>query len=272
MILLSLLLVLAALGLLIGGLGAGDVHLVWGSVGASVVAGVCLAAAAASRRGPVDGEPADEDDPDGAVARPRVAASARAQIPAAESGAARPRSAWPATGGPEPDGAPVVSPLTSKIAGKLAHRSVSPVAPRGRLSEPPPRRVPPPVDAPAAVSTADSGEPEPDVADVDPDLGIGRDRGRDSYEDADLIPADEPSEEDCTLTDSVLVVDLDDEVLVVDGRPRYHLFFCTHLAGRDAVSLPLREARDEGFTPCDLCRPDSTVAAALRIRRRRRLE
>ncbi len=40
------------------------------------------------------------------------------------------------------------------------------------------------------------------------------------------------------------------EVVVVDGRPRYHLEGCLHLLGLDGARLPALEAVELGFTPC----------------------
>jgi hypothetical protein len=51
-------------------------------------------------------------------------------------------------------------------------------------------------------------------------------------------------------------------VLVVSGRPRYHLAGCEYLS-RDELAEPLEvtEARVLGFTPCDVCRPDRALAS-----------
>jgi clumping factor A len=65
--------------------------------------------------------------------------------------------------------------------------------------------------------------------------------------------------------DAVKVARLDAEVLVVDGRPRYHLPDCPHLIGRMTEGLPVAEAVELGFSPCGLCRPvDRLVATAAR--------
>jgi hypothetical protein len=65
--------------------------------------------------------------------------------------------------------------------------------------------------------------------------------------------------------DAVRVARMGDEVLVVDGRPRYHLADCPHLVGRLTEPLPVNEAVELGFSPCGLCRPvDRLVAAAAR--------
>jgi hypothetical protein len=79
-------------------------------------------------------------------------------------------------------------------------------------------------------------------------------------------PPDEPAEEQPSAADVLRTADLTYDVLVVDGRPRYHLVGCTHLRDREPVPLPLAEARETGFTPCSLCRPDSTLAGRTRER------
>jgi clumping factor A len=78
-------------------------------------------------------------------------------------------------------------------------------------------------------------------------------------------PDDEPLPQAVRPADAVRVARLDAEVLVVDGRPRYHLADCTHLVGRATEGLPVAEAVELGFSPCGLCRPvDRLVAAAAR--------
>jgi hypothetical protein len=76
-------------------------------------------------------------------------------------------------------------------------------------------------------------------------------------------PDDEPLPQAVRPADAVRVARLDAEVLVVDGRPRYHLADCAHLVGRLTEGLPVAEAVELGFSPCGLCRPvDRLVAAA----------
>jgi hypothetical protein len=78
-------------------------------------------------------------------------------------------------------------------------------------------------------------------------------------------PDDEPLPQAVRPADAVRVARLDAEVLVVDGRPRYHLADCRHLVGRLTEGLPVAEAVELGFSPCGLCRPvDRLVAAAAR--------
>ncbi|MFN2518267.1 MAG: hypothetical protein ABR604_04360 [Jatrophihabitantaceae bacterium] len=47
----------------------------------------------------------------------------------------------------------------------------------------------------------------------------------------------------------------DDQVWVIDGRPRYHLGDCPIIKGQAAEVIPFEQATDDGFTPCALCEP-----------------
>jgi hypothetical protein len=69
-----------------------------------------------------------------------------------------------------------------------------------------------------------------------------------------------PGEEDTDAADLLVVYELTDEVLVVDEHPRYHLARCRWPDHERAERLPVREARELGFTPCDWCRPDKALA------------
>jgi hypothetical protein len=84
----------------------------------------------------------------------------------------------------------------------------------------------------------------------------------------DAQPGDtEPGEEDTDAADLLVVYELTDEVLVVDEHPRYHLARCRCPDHARAERLPVREARELGFTPCDRCRPDTTLARKHRAAR-----
>ncbi|GAA2407772.1 hypothetical protein GCM10010191_15270 [Actinomadura vinacea] len=50
-------------------------------------------------------------------------------------------------------------------------------------------------------------------------------------------------------------------VYVVRGRKRYHLDTCRQLAGRDRDELTYAEAKEEGFSSCTACMPDTALAA-----------
>ncbi|GAA0914492.1 hypothetical protein [Virgisporangium aurantiacum] len=77
-------------------------------------------------------------------------------------------------------------------------------------------------------------------------------------------PSDEPPAQRVSPAEVARVAQLDADVLVIDGRPRYHLPGCVHLLGREHESLPVSEAVELGFTPCGLCEPDSTLLARVR--------
>lgn len=77
-------------------------------------------------------------------------------------------------------------------------------------------------------------------------------------------PPDEPPVQLVSSADAERVGRMSTEVLVVDGRPRYHLPGCVHLLGRDSEPLPVSEAIELGFTPCGLCEPDSALLAEAR--------
>ena len=75
--------------------------------------------------------------------------------------------------------------------------------------------------------------------------------------------------EDFDVDNNVWLVGDDDEVLVIDEHPRYHLAGCPHLTGRETFALPMVEARTDGFTPCGTCAPDRNLARVERARRSR---
>jgi hypothetical protein len=120
--------------------------------------------------------------------------------------------------------------------------------------------TPPPASADEPSAPAGRPDAEPSTPSA-PAAGV---TGESSATPAE--PADPPVEE-VEVTDLLLVVDLEDEVLVIDEHPRYHLAGCVHVAGRTTIPLPLDEARTDGFTPCAVCAPDSTLAERARRRR-----
>jgi hypothetical protein len=88
--------------------------------------------------------------------------------------------------------------------------------------------------------------------------------GPPEYPDDEADPPDEPAPQQVSAADAARVGRMLNEVLVVDGRPRYHLAGCVHLLGRESESLPVGEAIELGFTPCSLCEPDSALLADAR--------
>jgi hypothetical protein len=51
-------------------------------------------------------------------------------------------------------------------------------------------------------------------------------------------------------------------VLVVAGRPRYHVEGCRYLTGKQADALDVKDAREQGFTACGVCKPDESLSSA----------
>ncbi len=72
-----------------------------------------------------------------------------------------------------------------------------------------------------------------------------------------------PVEAGATLLDDVEDLDtaVGAAVLVVPGRLRYHLAGCRYLSGWEPEECSPVDARERGFTPCGVCRPDSTLVA-----------
>lgn len=111
-----------------------------------------------------------------------------------------------------------------------------------------------PSPQPASVAAAEHAEPVAVSA-----ASAGADQGVEVVELADAEGA-EPGEEDTDAADLLVVYELTDEVLVIDEHPRYHLTRCPWPDHARAERLPVREARELGFTPCDRCRPDTALA------------
>ncbi len=96
---------------------------------------------------------------------------------------------------------------------------------------------------------------------MSPDAGLDEPNGEDF---GDEDPPDEPAAQVVSPQDAARVAQLSTEVLVIDGRPRYHHPACVHLLGRENEPLPVSEAVELGFTPCGLCEPDTAMLAEAR--------
>jgi hypothetical protein len=78
---------------------------------------------------------------------------------------------------------------------------------------------------------------------------------------AEQPPApDEPDEETPDDADLSAVAARDDEVVVIDEEPLFHLDRCGYLYGKEVIPLPVSEAIDLGFTGCSWCAPVTTLA------------
>ncbi len=75
----------------------------------------------------------------------------------------------------------------------------------------------------------------------------------------DEDPPDEPSAQVTSPSNAARIAAMTTEVLVIDGRPRYHVSGCVHLLGRDSEPLPVGEALELGFSPCGMCEADSVL-------------
>jgi hypothetical protein len=263
---LSLLLVLTSLGLLVAGMAKDSQPLMWASLLASLGACGCLVISVLSRRatvtgtaGPPAGQPIDlgSPAPDPALPMPPSSASPWAAPPLdAPPLDARPLDAAPLDARPR-DAAPLDVPPTD----------APPTASAPAYDTAPASPFRPPADVDAVPSQRTDVEQWPTGAPADP---AAPDRTRsvapsdDPGAAAPPAPADEPAIEDIPVADALRVAQLSDEVLVVDGRPRYHLAGCRVLADRATVPLPVSAARRGGFTPCAVCHPDSTLLARSR--------
>ena len=99
-------------------------------------------------------------------------------------------------------------------------------------------------------------------------LSFGRGK-KDSDEPAVTTPAAVPGKADVATTElapAAAAADVVDEVsgtvLVVAGRPRYHVQGCRYLTGKDADEVEVTDAREEGFTACGVCKPDVALELA----------
>jgi len=257
----SVLLILVAVGLLVGGVVDGSNPLIVGSMAATVIAAIVLVVGV---RQSADAD--DEDAPAGDNTPTQVFPS-----PFRDTVEAGWRSRWYRfRRGGVPDatasGADPTPPISDESPGRGAIPTQSPA--RGATSGPDGD------DARDGGATTPSGSESTTETGRD-DAGLAA-AGRDGMASAapfdpqdgdydvdfdDEIPADEPDAESVSLDDSARVAALSREVLVIDGRPRYHLPHCVHLMGRDSEPLPIGEAIELGFTPCALCEPDSKLLA-----------
>lgn len=134
------------------------------------------------------------------------------------------------------------------------------------------RAVVPPRVPEHAGAWPDDPVPEPDLGgrsrDTDPERTVvglnlpAQVQHEDDLEDED--PPDEPVAQRISAADAARVARMNTEVLVIDGRPRYHVAGCVHLLGRPYEPLPVSEAVELGFSPCGLCEPDSALLADAR--------
>jgi hypothetical protein len=223
----SLLLILVAVTLLVLGLAAGSSGLLVSSIGASLLAAVALVVGA------------------------RQAATSRA---AGEYGDGEPR---PRAG--DEEGRPVHHHRHAAGGRATRRRRASGRGGDGfELAEP--------VDVTGSEPTAGWATDGDNLGAARQPVrsGVVTDDGGPGGDPDDQDPADEPAAQDMSPADAALVAGMAADVLVIDGRPRYHEPGCEHLLGRESEPLPVREAVALGFTPCRLCEPNSALLADAR--------
>jgi hypothetical protein len=297
-LLLVLILVLIAFGLLVVALLSGSVLWAWVSVGVSVAAAAVLLVdwlqrRSAVRAGAEAGDAAAPAIPSEVAGRDPVAEPATEVIPAVRAATSRPESqSGPPDGGDERQEVQEtvvlhsLTPPGSSGQPSGAHSGIGPVEPSWSqnvtnveaTSRPP---VAHEGDGPSAAAPADPDaedtvkvagavpENSAEPAGVPPagEASRGREEaptGQHPGRVADLPPLGPdgaPPEEPRDADAAALVAGLEDEVLVVDELPRYHLAGCRSLAGTAVIPLPAREAVELGFTPCAWCTPDRTLSA-----------
>jgi hypothetical protein len=239
----SLLLIVVAVGLLVLGLLQGSDALLVASIGASLLAAVALivggrqAAAARSARTRTGRQvPAERYDPLASHLEPE-------DLERSDSGEFGRRAERQAVGAGARTGTTYGGTYDTPAARPAAPDETAMMAP---VRDEPPAAIPQQGDNDHA-----RYEEYPSAYDDDDD---------DEYDDED--PDDEPSIQHSSTADLARVATLDAEVLVIDGRPRYHVPTCPHLLGREHEPLPAHEAVELGFTPCSTCAPNDALLAA----------
>jgi len=86
-----------------------------------------------------------------------------------------------------------------------------------------------------------------------------------SVTEGDTDTDDEPARQLSSVGTTTAIVSDDggSSVLVVPGRPRYHVEGCRYLAGKSGEERSLAEARNEGYTACGICRPDENLGRSV---------
>ncbi|MEH1169385.1 hypothetical protein V6V47_28795 [Micromonospora sp. CPCC 205539] len=197
----------------------------------------------------------------------RQAAANRAAADPGRTGRRSPGAPWTAgqTGPGVAYGPPLVepevpvqhSPTTVGTGGTGWRQPPEPPVDHGSPFDAPADRAPAPADF--ASSDASSARPvSPFAAPADEAASFAG-----PLSEAGTVD-DEPAEQPVTPAEAARVARLPDLVEVVDGRPRYHLPSCPHLAGRSPEALPVAEAVELGFTPCALCVPATVLLADAR--------
>lgn len=238
MILLSAVLVLVALVLLLYGVIASDgVFVIWLSIAASVAAGLLLVwgileqrrriAAAATDTVPPATDTGPVTPPTPEVAPPPQATASTAEAAeTADTGVVPPAAETAVERVAAHDSAPVVS-----VDAEPAPVSTPPLEPPAQIEEP--EEAGGSGATGETPATTEAVAPSPPLGSVAPgEIGVPGDLGASPLWSVDAS-----------------------HVLVLAGRPRYHVPGCRFLDGRDDIEvMRLDDARAQGYTPCSVCR------------------
>ncbi|MGN9907085.1 hypothetical protein ACTMTJ_05945 [Phytohabitans sp. LJ34] len=240
----SLLLILVAVTLLVLGLANGSSALLISSIAASLLAAVALVVgarqAAAAR---ADAGYADDDERERAGDEAEEAEWERRALTAARPTEPLARRSGPVFAPParQSDSTMLFESPVAVAEPDVEYQAHQPLDTRQPLDYPPADYAPP--QRPADIADAD--ETTADILDEDD-------------------PPDEPAAQYVSPADAARIARMTADVLVIDGRPRYHLAGCVHLLGRESEPLPVGEAVELGFSPCGRCEPDSALLADAR--------
>jgi hypothetical protein len=268
-IIVSLLLIFAAVGTLVFGVADRSAALLIVSIVATLMAVIVLIVSARRTAAARLAAGADAREGDGSERAGTERSGARRSRPvrAEPVRAGRTRSTLSAEGASVHSGA-----VGTIIEGSVVEQAPDPVPASGTTTrdreatrDPQTggsRQAPIPTQARPTVDL--NAPPVPDVPDVLAADDEGEVEGYVEGEFTEDDPIGEPPPQLVSPADAKLVARLDAEVLVVDGRPRYHRANCGFLRGRETEPLPVRQAIELGFTPCSRCEPDSALIAGAR--------
>lgn len=236
----SLLLILVAVVLLVLGLKDGSSVMLTGSIAASLLAAVALVVGARQGNRPDEAfadEGFDGEMPDGEA----LGADETGEYALAGArGGAGQGGLYGSASATAPGGEPATVTLPAQTNRQSGGHVAPPPAGTGGSGWDRPGT------AESAFDTVEAGDP------VDAGTAV---QGDAAALDDDDDPPDEPAPQVVSAADAARVAQLTSDVLVIDGRPRYHLAGCVHLLGRESEPLAVNEAAELGFTPCSLCEP-----------------
>jgi hypothetical protein len=233
----TLLLLVAALGCLIVGLMTSST--VW--IVASLVASVLAVLAIRGVRRRAEAAPArrDQAELEAELVRPT---GAREEIAALAAQTAAERSAAQAASEADPTPGEIVSSAPPQPAARPKRVAVVPGHGTLRLA--------------AVSSSPDADELPPHTTAAD--LLVGQPPSDEVAVGDDDDSIDEPAPAN---THAPLNEKGSEHVWVIDGRPRYHLSSCGFLVGQRSEPIPLQQAVEDGFSPCSQCDPDTALVS-----------